>query len=82
MPSRKKDIVFVCRLKQERMNRALSLDDVAKLTGVSKQSLWQIQNGTDPMLSTAIRIANGLNLEIDYLWPERLKVTKKGAKKK
>jgi len=79
MPSRKKDIVFKnCRLKEERLKRAMSLDDLAKLTGVSKQSLWQIQRGTDPMLSTACRIAIGLDVELEYLWPDRgIKKTRK-----
>lgn len=48
-------------LKRLREERKLSLDAVAKCSGVSKSMLGQIERGvTNPTISTLWKIANGL----------------------
>lgn len=50
-------------LKDIRIKRNLSLDDVAKLTGVSKAMLGQIERGeSNPTVSTLWKIATGLKV--------------------
>jgi transcriptional regulator with XRE-family HTH domain len=55
-------------LKGLRSDRGLSLDAVAKLSGVSKSMLGQIERGdVNPTISTVWRIANGLRVSFTSL---------------
>jgi len=55
-------------LKRLRSEKALSLDAVAKLSGVSKSMLGQIERGeVNPTISTVWRIANGLKVSFTSL---------------
>ena len=55
-------------LKRLRAEQALSLDGVAKLSGVSKSMLGQIERGeVSPTVSTLWRIANGLKVSFSSL---------------
>jgi XRE family transcriptional regulator, regulator of sulfur utilization len=54
-----------------RKERALSLDDVAGLSGVSKSMLRQIERGaSSPTISTLWKIANGLKVSFSSLVKE------------
>ncbi len=54
-----------------RKDRKLSLDQTAKLTGVSKAMLGQIERGeTNPTVTTLWKIANGLHLSFSSLFKE------------
>ncbi|MDL2260457.1 XRE family transcriptional regulator, partial [Deltaproteobacteria bacterium OttesenSCG-928-K17] len=55
-------------LKTMREQRKLSLDSLAKMTGVSKSMLAQIERGeANPSISTVWRIANGLKVSFTEL---------------
>jgi XRE family transcriptional regulator, regulator of sulfur utilization len=55
-------------LKRIRAEKGLSLDAVAKLSGVSKSMLGQIERGeVNPSVSTMWRIANGLKISFTAL---------------
>ena len=55
-------------LKRVRAEKGLSLDAVAKLSGVSKSMLGQIERGdVNPSVSTMWRIANGLKISFTAL---------------
>jgi len=55
-------------LKRLRSEKSLSLDAVAKLSGVSKSMLGQIERGeVNPTISTIWRIANGLKVSFTSL---------------
>lgn len=55
-------------LKRLREERKLSLDAVAKSSGVSKSMLGQIERGvTNPTISTLWKIANGLKISFTSL---------------
>lgn len=55
-------------LKALRAERSLSLDAVAKLSGVSKSMLGQIERGeVNPTISTVWRIANGMKVSFSSL---------------
>lgn len=55
-------------LKGLRADKGLSLDAVAKLSGVSKSMLGQIERGeVNPTISTVWRIANGLKVSFTSL---------------
>lgn len=55
-------------LKKFREKRKLSLDNVAKLSGVSKSMLGQIERGeANPTVSTVWKIANGLKISFTEL---------------
>lgn len=60
------------RLHMIRQNKGLSLDEVAKLTGVSKPALAQIERGTtSPTVNTLWKISNGVNVPLSYLLQEQ-----------
>ena len=55
------NLVISMNLKHIREERKLSLDKVAKMTGVSKSMLGQIERGdSNPTIATVWKIANGL----------------------
>lgn len=55
------------KLKSIRATRALSLDDVSALTGVSKPMLGQIERGQSvPTVTTLWKIATGLKAPLSY----------------
>ena len=55
-------------LKRLREQKKLSLDTVAKLSGVSKSMLGQIERGeANPTISTVWKIANGLRVSFSEL---------------
>jgi XRE family transcriptional regulator, regulator of sulfur utilization len=55
-------------LKRLRADKGLSLDAVAKVSGVSKSMLGQIERGeVNPTISTMWRIANGLRVSFTSL---------------
>lgn len=60
------------KLKEIRASRALSLDDAAQLTGVSKAMLGQIERGqSSPTISTLWKIATGLKVSFSQFMNER-----------
>lgn len=65
--------VWNCSLREIRDRHALTLDTVAKCVGMSKTAYWQIEHGTDPMLTSARRIAAFFGLTVEDIWPELIK---------
>lgn len=56
------------QLKKIRVQRSLSLDDVAKATNVSKAQLAQIEKGeSNPTVSTIWKIASGMRISFSSL---------------
>lgn len=55
------------RLKEIRNVRQLTLDDVAKITGVSKPMLGQIERGqSSPTINTLWKISTGLKIPLSF----------------
>lgn len=64
----KLNIIIARNLKRLREDRKLSLDNVAKLSGVSKSMLFQIERGeVNPTVSTVWKISNGLKISFTEL---------------
>lgn len=64
----KLNCVIAENLKRIREERKLSLDNVAKLSGVSKSMLGQIERGeVNPTVSTVWKISNGLKISFTQL---------------
>jgi XRE family transcriptional regulator, regulator of sulfur utilization len=64
----KLNFVIAENLKRLREDRKLSLDNVAKLSGVSKSMLGQIERGeVNPTVSTVWKISNGLKISFTQL---------------
>lgn len=62
---------FASNLRREREKRGMSLDQTAKLCGVSKSMLAQIEKGTtSPTISTIWKISNGLKVPFTTLLSE------------
>ncbi|HVI40274.1 MAG TPA: XRE family transcriptional regulator [Anaerovoracaceae bacterium] len=62
------NLIVASNLKAIRENKKLSLDQVAKLTGVSKSMLGQIERGeVNPTISVVWKIANGLKISFTSL---------------
>jgi transcriptional regulator with XRE-family HTH domain len=60
--------IFAENLKKLRETKKLSLENVAKLSGVSKSMLCQIERGeVNPTISTVWKIANGLKVSFTAL---------------
>lgn len=62
--------VWRCALRAKRVELRLSMDEVAKAVSMSKAGLWGIEKGSDPMLTTAAKIARFFGCSIESLWPE------------
>lgn len=64
----KLNLIIAENLKGLREERKLSLDNVAKLTGVSKSMLGQIERGeVNPTVSTVWKISNGFKISFTEL---------------
>lgn len=60
--------IFAENLKKLRETKKLSLENVSKLSGVSKSMLGQIERGeANPTISTVWKIANGLKVSFTAL---------------
>lgn len=65
------NLIIGNRLKDIRNKRNLSLDEVTKLTGVSKAMLGQIERGqSNPTVSTLWKIATGLKVSFSLFIDE------------
>lgn len=66
------------QLKKVRHQRAMSLDDIAKITNVSKAQLAQMEKGeSNPTVSTIWKIANGLKISFSSLLQSSKSTSKK-----
>ena len=66
------NLVIGNKLKDIRNKRNLSLDEVTKLTGVSKAMLGQIERGqSNPTVSTLWKIATGLKVSFSLFIEEK-----------
>lgn len=62
------NLIFAQNLKRLREEKRLSLDNMAKLSGVSKSMLGQIERGeVNPTISTVWKISNGLKVSFTTL---------------
>lgn len=66
-----KDTPWICTIGDERRRLGLSQDDVCEEIGLSKSSLSVIEHGTDPLLSTATRLADFFGLPISIFWTKK-----------
>lgn len=65
------NLIIGNKLKDIRNKRNLSLDEVARLTGVSKAMLGQIERGkSNPTVSTLWKIATGLKISFSLFMDE------------
>lgn len=65
------NLIIGSKLKEIRTKRNLSLDEVTKLTGVSKAMLGQIERGqSNPTVSTLWKIATGLKVSFSLFIEE------------
>ena len=55
-------------LREERMRRGLSMNSVAKKSGLSQQMVSYVERGLrNPTLDTLLRITNALNIDLSKL---------------
>ena len=71
--STRKAGLWECQLRKKREGLRLSMRDVAGALGLSVTGYWQIEHGGDPMLSTALKIADFFGCSVPDLWPTRVK---------
>ena len=62
--------VWVCNLRFLRDKHNLTMDQVALGVSLSKTAYWQIEHGSDPMLTSAKRIAEFFGQRVETIWPE------------
>ncbi len=56
------------RVRACRKSSGLSLDELARRTGLSKTGLWEIEKGeNEPMARTLVVLAKALGVKVDYL---------------
>lgn len=60
--------VFICRIRALREPLRLTVRDVATAVGMSSAGLHAIENGSDPMLSTALKLAEFFGRDICEIW--------------
>ena len=62
------NMIVAKNIKQLREENKLSMDELAKLSGVSKSMLAQIERGDgNPTISTLWKISNGMKVPFDAL---------------
>lgn len=62
------DLNFSLRIKALRQNKDLSGEELGKLVGVSKVSVWQWENGINyPNNNILIKLSDLFGVSIDYL---------------
>jgi DNA-binding XRE family transcriptional regulator len=61
-------ITWDCRLRELRVFLKLSIGDVADAVKLSKTAYWQLEQGTDPMLTTACRVAAFFGMDVQAIW--------------
>lgn len=60
-------------VRKLRLERGWHLGELAKISGVSKATLFDVEGGHTPTLENAIRIANALGVSIYDIWrPSRV----------
>lgn len=64
-------VVWETSIRAMRESLRLSLRDVAKAVGLAVNSYWKIENGCEPTLSSAWRIAEFYGRRIDQLWEKK-----------
>ncbi len=75
------------RIRQLRLQRSLTLQNVSDLTGLSKPLLSQIENDiASPPIATLLKISRGLGVEIGYFFrtnpaSERISVVRRGEQR-
>jgi transcriptional regulator with XRE-family HTH domain len=55
-------------VREFRKNRGWPLDILSELSGVSKSTIFSVEEGHTPTLATAVRIAAALGLSVYQLW--------------
>lgn len=55
------------RVKHHRIKKCMTIKKLGEKSGVSHNSIHRYENGADPQLSAAIRIAEALGLSLEYL---------------
>jgi DNA-binding XRE family transcriptional regulator len=55
-------------MRELRNNRGWSLGVLSELSGVSKSTLFSVEEGHMPNLETAVRIAAALGMSVYQLW--------------
>lgn len=60
--------VFKCAISEKRRGLRLSIQKVAKEVGMSVSGMYAIEQGTDPMLSTALKLSQFYGCDISELW--------------
>jgi transcriptional regulator with XRE-family HTH domain len=65
-------------VRELRRQRHWRLSDLAKLVGVAKSTLFQIENGHTPTLGNAVKIAAALNVSVYHIWkPQQHQIPRK-----
>jgi transcriptional regulator with XRE-family HTH domain len=68
-------------IREIRRQRHWRLSDLAKLAGVAKSTLFQIENGHTPTLDKAVRIATALGVSVYQIWkPQQHQIRKNSIK--
>ena len=67
---------FALRLAETRTAAKISQHQLAAMTGISRQSIYEYERGRyKPKYSIAVRLANALKVDIDYLYYGKAKPT-------
>ena len=61
------------QVRKIRKEHHLTLVGLEQISGVPASTIGDIERGAEPLLRTAVRIADALNTPIFYLWPELFK---------
>lgn len=69
--------VHDCILYELRRELNLTIRDVSKATGLTAAGIHAIEHGSDPMLSTAFKLANFYGRKIEEIWEPRAELRTK-----
>lgn len=78
-PPHPRRVVWICRVREVRESLRISIKDVAKALGMSISGLWQIEMGSDPMLTTVRMLCAFFGKTEMELWPEKRRKASRGS---
>ena len=79
------DMEYKCeigkKIKEQRLNLNLSMDEVAQKIGVTRTTLWSIENGSgNYSIDSLIKLSNLLNLSIEIDSPNKKNKRKRASR--
>lgn len=69
-PPNRRKTPWISSLRKIRKSIGLTLDDVSNAVGMSKVGYWELEQGCDPLLTTAFKLSTFFDRDISEIWSQ------------